>query len=279
MCNIAVNVEMAKISSEITKLISKILIESDKDEENVIFTFPDEKKLKCSMSLLSEVSPVFKIMFGEVWFQGKKTVEMNDSVDGFDNFDQYTVFKLFLNILYGLCDVDTLTFSQATEVYFYSHKYQVDIVNEGLLSNIGDKIDVGSPSTTELKDLFHFVQLFELDELEERLDVLELDLDEENCYEFYGLAKKMDLHALEQQVINYCGSIEPDTDWAPEFLCLVIKTLQENQKSCEEQIKVFEKNEKSKNRNWKNRTSRVQRQGTSRWNHSRNEDQFYIYEH
>lgn len=189
------------------------------------------------------------------------------------DFDQHAVFKLFLNIIYGLCDVNSLTISQATDVYYYADKYQVDIVKNLILDFIKQKIGVGHASTTDLNSLYQFVKLYDFDSDSDsdlglliQLDEMNINLDDENCYEFYKLADVMELHAMKRKVIDYCAAVEPNKKWAPEFLCEVIENLQKKQTICQEKIKILEEGDKQKQKNWEKRTPRDQRQGrSSRW--------------
>lgn len=107
------------------------MLEDDCEDDLIRFTFPYEKrKIKCSISMVSAASNVFKAMFSERWNQEKsvddaqmvdqrncyeKSIKLDDPV----HFDEYLMFKLFVEILYGLRHVDSsLTVDQATGIYF-----------------------------------------------------------------------------------------------------------------------------------------------------------------
>ncbi len=204
-----------------TAFLSKLLIENDGDDF-VRFSFPNEtRQIKCSISLLSEVSPVFKTMFSEKWCS-QKIIKMDDHVQ----FDQFLTFKLFIDIIYGLTKEDALSVGQAVNVFFYSDKYQVDAMKDRIHCFIADKIEIGWISTTELEEVYNFIKLFQFDDLIKSLDNMELDLDAENSYEFYKLADKMQLPQMKEQVIVYCETLQPDPKWGCDFLCLVVNNLQ-----------------------------------------------------
>lgn len=57
----------------------------------------------------------------------EKIITLIDRVD----FDQYLTFKSFMEILYGLRQIDSI--DQATTVYYYAHKYHVVDVEKKIL--------------------------------------------------------------------------------------------------------------------------------------------------
>lgn len=226
---------MASLYPELAELKSTLLMDGEEDVKNVIFLFPNEKKLKCSSVLLSKVSPVFEKMFSETWRGDQNNViKMDDKVNGYDNFDQYTVFKSFLAILYGLCDINSLSLSEPMKIYYYSNKYRMELLSEAILEDIGMKIAMKIFSPIELKEVFNFVGLFELDHLANILETSKLNLTEENCQEFYELTTTYAFTDLQRQVVDYCsgGTIKPNQEWTPEFLCAIIENLQLRQDWC-----------------------------------------------
>lgn len=212
-----------EVTSEIAKLLSNLLVEDDDDEDIVRFSFPNQnRQIKCSICLLSKVSPVFEAMFTENWHT-KKTVKMDDFVQ----FNQFLTFRLFVNMLYGLLEFNSLTIGDATNAFFYSHKYQVEIVNDRILSFLHHKVAIGSLSLIEFRVLLDFAQLFNLTHLMAKLDHFDLKLDVDNCYELYQLADQMNLKKIKQRVIGYCVTVQPKAEWSSEFLCLVIASMQQ----------------------------------------------------
>lgn len=152
----------------------------DEDESDVIkFAFPnEERKVKCFISILSEASPVFQTMFYTRWNQAKsvdkqpgnqyelnqcqrscyqvETIRLDDAV----NFDQYNTFKSFMEILYGLFRADSLTIQRATDIYYYSHKYQVKKVETKIHNYLYERMKKGI-SVTELHQIIEFVQMYQ----------------------------------------------------------------------------------------------------------------------
>lgn len=170
-------------------------------------------------------------MFSEKWRQEKQTVKIDD----FGTFDQYSTFKLFVEILYGICDVDSLTLAEATQVYFYSHKYQVEVVTDSIVEYLHQRINNASRpfSVNELEILLYFTQMYELDDVKK--NVVHVKLDEETSMKFFHLANEYKMNPLKEKVINYLMTIEPKEEWEPEVLCAVIRNFQK-----EKQISKFQ---------------------------------------
>lgn len=220
-------------ASKIANYFTKLLIEDD-DTDLVRFTFPnDTRKIKCSKSMLSEISPVFEKMFSETWFN-ESTIKLEDTV----NFDQYSTFKLFLEIIYELKEVNSLQVHEATSVYYYSEKYQVDVTTNKIQEYLNQRMKSGMSknpfSVAELRDGLEFAETYQLGDFKKKLDKVKLDFDEENPVKFFDLAVKFQLDILKQQVIEHLKAIEPKESWSIEISNLVVKSLQKDQKEQQE---------------------------------------------
>lgn len=224
---------------EIAKFSSNLIV--DDDEDVVRFKFPDEnKQIRCHRSLLTKVSPVFNTMFTSENWNKETTIRMNDLV----KFNQFFVFKLFVNILYDICSANSVTLEQATDVFFYSHKYQVNIVNDKILSFIKREIKYKTFSLEELQRVHSFSEFYGLD-LKEKLDLMSLNLNEGNCCEHFQLADELNLTKMKQRIIEFAAkTIKPNRKWPSEFLCLVVEDLQEERQ--QEKRKKLEKEQQPK---------------------------------
>lgn len=196
------------MDSKTSEFLTKLVLE-DNEDDIVRFAFSNEKrKIKCSISMLSEVSPVFETMFSSLWrnekaaeveldFHQEKTITLDDNV----NFDQYVAFKLFMQILYGLHRIDSLSVDQASSVYFYSHKYEIKDIEERIQRFLNKRMESGMSqkpfSVTELKDGIEFAQGYQLDEFKDKLDQVKLAFDEENPIKFFDLANKFEHECVE----------------------------------------------------------------------------------
>lgn len=176
-------------SSKIALYLSKLLI--DDDETDLIrFTFPDDnRKIKCSKSMLSEISPVFQKMFSETWLK-ETTIKLEDDV----TFIQYSAFKLFLEIIYELRDINSLSVDDATAIFFYSHKYQVADIKNEIQDHLNKRMEAASAvtrdplSTAELNDGLQFAEMYQLEDFKKKLDKVKLGFDDNNPVQFYDLA-------------------------------------------------------------------------------------------
>lgn len=181
------------------------------------------RKLKGYKSLLSKVSPVFNTMFNDYW--DKSEFEMNDPVD----FDQFEIFHLFLEIIYGLTGVDTLTVNQAICVHYYAHKYQVDPLIEkiqGILTNYA-KIRV-TISVTELIDSIKMAELYSLNEFKEQLNSVKLNIkNQSDALLVYKTCMDHNLKGLIAQVVSFLQS-KPVEDYWPRNL--IIYVLEKNRR-------------------------------------------------
>lgn len=227
------------MDSKTAEFLTKLMLEDDEDDV-VFFAFPNEKrKIKCSISMLTEISPVFEAMFSTRWHQEKsidnqqldsisqdKTIQLDDGV----TFNQYLTFKLLMQILYGLRQIDSLSVDQATGVYFYANKYQIKDVAEKIKKLLNKRMETGiskSPFTfTELKQGIEFAQLYQLDDFKNKLDKVKLDFNGENPVQFWDLVNKFEMEALKQQLLHHLKTIVPKADWGEDILLAVIGRLQ-----------------------------------------------------
>ncbi len=166
--------------------------------------------------MLAEASPVFKVMFSSRWCHRRgnvlytvsqvKTIHLDDDV----NFDRYVTFKLLMQILYGLKKVESLTGDQATDVYYYSNKYQIKNVSNYIQKFFDERAESGMPkhplSVTELTQSIGFAQLYNMDGLKNKLDNVKLAFDEDNPIQFWNLATKFEMKKLQQQVLNHLNT-------------------------------------------------------------------------
>lgn len=197
------------------------------DEDDLIrFTFPDDdRKIKCSKSMLSEISPVFKTMFNETWLK-ESIVKLEDDV----TFHQYSIFKQFLEILYELRDVYSLKIDEATAVYFYSHKYEVIETTNKIQAHLNERMEAGISkdplSVAELNDALQFASLYGLEDFKKKLDKVKLHFNDENPVEFYNLAVEFQMDLLKEQIVQHLKIIEPKDNWTHELSNAVLKCLQ-----------------------------------------------------
>lgn len=236
--------------------LTKLMLEDDEDD-GVSFAFPNEKrKIKCSISMLCEISPVFEAMFSARWSQEKsgdnqldsvlqqdetvklddnqldlfphqdKTVKLEDDV----KFDQCHTFKLLMQILYGLRQINSLSVDQAIGVYFYTHKYQIKDVEDKIQKFLNERMESGLSkrplSVKELKDGIEFAQMYQLDEFKNKLDRVKLAFDEVNPMQYMDLANQFEMKTLKKQVVDHVKTIAPKEDWSPDILREVITCLQ-----------------------------------------------------
>lgn len=213
--------------SKIGYYFSKLFIEDD-ESDLVRFTFVGhEKKIKCHKSILAEKSEVFKTMFGANWTENG-SVEMDDAVE----FEQYEMFKLFIELLYEIRNTDSLTLYEATAIHFYAHKYQISDLTEKILTKLNIIVESGimvEPFTVEeLKEGLQFGQLYELHEFNEKLDLVQLAFSVDDPHEFFSLAKEYQKENLKEQVIDYLKTVPPDDTWTLEVSHLVVAALQDD---------------------------------------------------
>ncbi len=214
--------------SKIGYYFSKLFIEDD-ETDLVRFTFTGhEKKIKCHKSILAEKSSVFNTMFGSTWttWADDGSVKMDDQVD----FDQYEMFKKFIELVYEIRSVDSLSLAEATSVHFYSHKYQLSDLTEMLLIELKRMVELGitdEPFTvSRLTKSLEFGQLYQLDQFNAKLDLVRLALDVDDPLEFFELSKKYGMAMLQHQVVDHLQTVEPNDSWSLEVSHLVLKALQ-----------------------------------------------------
>lgn len=225
-------------ASKIAHYFTKLLIEDD-DTDVIRFTFADDKrKIKCSKSMLSEISPVFAKMFSETWLN-ESIIKLEDNV----TFDQYSTFKLFLELIYELRGVSSLPVYEATAVYHYSHKYQIDATTNKIQEHLNQRMKSGMSrnpfSVSELNDGLEFAETYQLEDFKQKLDNVKLDFNEENPVKFFDLAVKFEMDLLKQQVIDHLKNVEPNESWSLEISNLVIKSLQKEQRKQEHFLELL----------------------------------------
>ncbi|KAG4073516.1 hypothetical protein HA402_000740 [Bradysia odoriphaga] len=234
------------MDSKTAEFLSKLMLEEDGDDV-VFFAFPKQKKkIRCSVSMLTEMSPVFGAMFSTRWSQEKalevdhtqldsfvphpqdKTVQLSDDV----NFDQYLTFKLLMQILYGLRQMDSLTVEQATNIFYYAHKYEIKDAEDKIQKFLNERMESGMGkvplSVAELTEGIEFAQLYHLDGFKKKLDQVKLAFDEENLnpIQFWDLSTKFEMETLKQQIIDRMMIVAPKKDWPFDLLIAVTERLQ-----------------------------------------------------
>lgn len=224
-------------SSKISNYLSKLLIEDD-EADLIRFTFPDDnRKIKSSKSILSEISPVFEKMFSDTWLT-ESTIKLEDVV----TFHQYSTFKLFLELVYELREVNSLSVDEATAVYFYSHKYEVIDTTNKIQTHLNQRMEAGvgkNPlSVAELNDGLEFAEMYQLEDFKQKLDKVKLDFDHDNPVQFFDLAVKFQLDTVKEQIIQHLKTIEPQDNWTLEISNLVCKCLQKEQKKGENLVQL-----------------------------------------
>ena len=188
------------------------------------------RKIKGHKSLLVEVSPVFKTMFSENWDQSE--VEMDDPVD----FDQCDAFRLFMAVVYELKKLDTLAVEDATRVYFYAHKYQMEPLIKKLRKVLTDRMTQGVSSkpytVSELTESIKMAELYSLNDFKTNLDGVKLDINDKNALELYEITEDHGLKKLQEQVVKYLDKKPIDESWP---FGLIVKVVERHR----EQLKVF----------------------------------------
>ncbi len=234
------------MDTKTAEFLSNLML--DDDEEDIVrFAFPNQKrKIKCFIPMLKEISPVFEAMFSARWRQENVADDINqpDQSEGIDTasqvkiiqlnddvkFDQFAAFKLLMQILYGLKQLESLTVDQATDVYFYSHKYQIKEVNANIQKLLNERMESGMSnlplSVAELSESVGFAQLYNLDEFKYKLDNVILAFDEDNPIQFWDLALKSNMKSLQEQVVDHVKAIAPNKDWPLDLLLAIIGRLQ-----------------------------------------------------
>lgn len=201
----------------------KKLIILDDDDKMVVFTFPfEDRKITCSRTMLCEVSAVFKTMFSEKWNPENSTVELNDMV----SFDQFDTFKLFVEILYGMNHLQSISAIDACNVFFYCHKYNVTDISNDIVRMVNWRMLCFPVKVNELEIFIKFTQNYQLQNLTESLDKATLDLNESDAVKFFELAINSGMRSLLQQITEYMKTIPPSSDWSKGALEETVKSLQ-----------------------------------------------------
>lgn len=161
--------------------------------------------------------------------RGLKGRQLNLKTDDV-TFNQYSTFKLFLEIIYELREVNSLSVDEATAVYFYAHKYEVidttDKIQTHLNKRLKDGLSKRPLSVAELNDGLQFADTYQLEDFKKELDKVKLDFDEENPVQFFDLAVSFQMILLKDQIIQHLKTIEPNDTWTLEISHLVLKCLQ-----------------------------------------------------
>lgn len=239
------------MDSKTAEYLSKLMLENDEDDI-VSFCFPNQKrKIKCSISMLTEISPVFEAMFSTRWCHEEevddnqltvdavskdKTIELSDDV----TFDQYLTFKLLMQIMYGLREPNSLTVDQATNVYYYSDKYQIKEVSDKVQKFLNQRMQSGistHPLTVaEPAESITFAQLHKLADFKSKLDEVKLAFDEHNTIQFWDLTVKFEMKKLQEQVLDHLKTVAPKNDYPPDLLIALVSDLQANKKEIEKAL-------------------------------------------
>lgn len=191
------------LSYKVSDDYARLLLEDDASDI-VIFTFASEQqplKVKGHKSVLTKVSPVFQTMFNEQWKQSE--APMNDLVD----FDQHKIFRMFMEIIYNLRFVDELSVVEATQVFFYAHKYQIDELINKLKKHLDQRMEQGISlkpySLIELEQSIKMAELYSLDDFKQQLDDVKLSISDENALKFYKLCIASNMDKLLFQIAEY----------------------------------------------------------------------------
>lgn len=203
----------------------KVIFYDNEDDTIVRFVFENELyKIKAYKSLLSEISPVFKDIFNDC--QGKFEFKMNDSVA----FDQFEIFKLFLEIIYGLTDVDTLTIDQAICVHFYAHKYQIHLLCEMIREIMTKKGVIGK--TFSVMQFIHTIQMTELhswNDLKDQLKNIQLNIkDQSEALSIYKTCMDHNMQSLIGQVVSFLVAETVNDHWPRDLVIRVLEQLRNN---------------------------------------------------
>ena len=207
----------------------------DDDSDMVKFEFKDEKrKLRGHKQVLVDASPVFERMFDKNWAASTgSVVRIADDVP----FDQFETFKLFLKCLHDILVVNDLSIQETCDLYYYAHKYNVVVMEIDIRDQVSTRLDAATvkqdddycscPLTLpELANCIQLVTLHSLEGLRNQLDEVELDVTEENVFEFYETIKKHGFDSLKPQVVSVLMSMQPSDSWTVEMMKDVIGSFQ-----------------------------------------------------
>lgn len=201
----------------------------DNENDTIIrFVFDNElRKIKAYKSLLSEMSQVFKSMFNDR--QDKFEFKINDPVA----FDQFEMFNLFLEIVYGLTDVDTLTVDQAIGVHFYAHKYQIDSLCEMIREILTKKSVIDKIfSVTQFIDCIQMAELHSWNDLKEQLKNVKLNIKNQSdgllIYKVCMDHNTINSGSLIGQVASFLAAETVNDHWPRDLVIRVLEQLRNN---------------------------------------------------
>lgn len=222
---------------KVGRFLSKLLLEDD-ESDIIRFAFAnDTRKIRCSKSFLSKISPVFQKMLSKTWLK-ESTIKLNDLAVA---FDQYSTFKMFLEIAYEICDLRHLTTHQLKSAYYYAHKYEVIIAKTQIEAHLKHRVGKKPLSMAELLDGLQFAEFYQVKNLRRKLSNVKVALDEKNARQFFDLAVEFNLYALKEQVIDHLKTIEPNDTWTHEMSNSVVKSFQKECKKREERKELAKK--------------------------------------
>lgn len=205
------------------------------DEDMVRFEFEgDTRKLRGHKQVLVDASPVFERMFDKNWIETNgSVVKMADNVF----FNQFEIFMLFLKCTHGILVVDELTLQETCDLYYYAHKYNVVVMEIDIRDQVTARLEAATikndddycaqPLTLpEFVNCIQLVTLHSLDGLRTKLDDVELDVSDDNVFEFYETIKKHNYDSLKPQIISFLMSMQPNASWSLEMMKDVIGSFQ-----------------------------------------------------
>lgn len=215
----------------------------------VFFAFPKEtRKIRCSISMLTEISPVFATMLSDRWNQ-EKTDNVDDNkpdsqpdsnrtsrdrivrLDDYVSFDQYSTFLLLMEVLYGLRQLNTLTVDQAAHIFYYAHKYEMTATENEIQKFLNRRMQYGIKNVplnlAEVKEGIDFARVYGLDKFRNSLDKVKLALSTENVFQFWHLTTESEMKNLQEQIVDYAmKGCTPNKDWPLDLLVIVAERMQ-----------------------------------------------------
>ena len=199
-------------------------------------------KIKGYKSLLSQMSPVFETMFSENW--NDSVVIMDDPVD----FDQFEAFRLFLAVGYKLKNVDSLAVEDATRVYFYAHKYQMDALIKEIENFLKTRVDKGISKVpfefAEMRECVKLAELYSLGDLKKQLDKVKVFIDDGNVLGLYEFGLDHGMEKLVEQIVKYLEFKPVGDKWPRD---LMARVMEQNQKSLKKYQDMVDKHQDTVN--------------------------------